>query len=68
MEPEVPDDINIFFAGVKREKDKLMTAGGRVMAVVGTGNTLHEAREKTYKNVRKIKFDSMHYRTDIGLI
>lgn len=65
---DVDDDINIFFAGVKREKDKLMTAGGRVMAVVGTGNTLHEAREKTYKNVRKIKFDNMHYRTDIGLI
>jgi len=65
---DVDADINIFFAGVKRENDKLLTAGGRVMAVVGSGNTLHEAREKTYKNVSKIKFDNMHYRTDIGLI
>ena len=64
---DVDDDINIFFAGVKRENDKLMTAGGRVMAVVGSGDTLHEARDKTYKNVKKIKFDNMHYRTDIGL-
>jgi phosphoribosylamine-glycine ligase len=38
------------------------------MAVVGSGVTLDEAREKTYANVRKIKFDNMHYRTDIGLI
>ena len=63
----VDDDINVFFAGVKRENDKLVTAGGRVMAVVGSGDTLDEARYKTYKNVKKIKFDNMHYRTDIGL-
>ena len=65
---DVDDDINIFFAGVKNANGKLLTAGGRVMAVVGSGETLDEAREKTYKNVSKIKFDNMHYRTDIGLI
>ena len=65
---DVDDDINVFFAGVKNANGKLLTAGGRVMAVVGSGETLDEAREKTYKNVSKIKFDNMHYRTDIGLI
>ena len=65
---DVDDDINVFFAGVKNANGKLLTAGGRVMAVVGSGETLDEAREKTYKNVGKIKFDNMHYRTDIGLI
>ncbi len=65
---DVDDDINIFFAGVKNENSKLVTAGGRVMAVVGSGETLDAAREKTYENVAKIKFDNMHYRTDIGLI
>ena len=65
---DVDEDINIFFAGVKNEKSKLVTAGGRVMAVVGSAETLDAAREKTYKNVAKIKFDKMHYRTDIGLI
>ena len=65
---DVDDDVNVFFAGVKNANGKLLTAGGRVMAVVGSGETLDEAREKTYKNVSKIKFDNMHYRTDIGLI
>ncbi|MDG1990243.1 MAG: phosphoribosylamine--glycine ligase [Dehalococcoidia bacterium] len=65
---DIDDDINVFFAGVKRKDNMLITSGGRVMAVVGSGNTLNEAREKTYKNVSRIKFANMHYRTDIGLI
>ena len=53
-------------AGTKRQNADLVTAGGRVLNVVGLGRGLFEALSKTYHAVDKIFFDNMYYRKDIG--
>lgn len=59
---------NVFLAGAKLSDDgKLLTNGGRVLSVVGTGKTLEEAREKAYENVKKVNFKDSYCRTDIGI-
>jgi phosphoribosylamine--glycine ligase len=64
----VDKDILIFHAGTKIESGQVLTSGGRVLAVVATGKTLAEAREKVYKNIPRIRFEGCHYRKDIALI
>ncbi len=59
-------EILIFHAGTKRENGDLVTAGGRVLNVVGCGRGIFEALSKTYQAVDKIFFDGMYYRKDIG--
>ena len=46
---------------------KLVTNGGRVLGVTATAPTLDEAIQKAYADVKKIHFDKVHYRTDIGV-
>lgn len=60
------DKSNVYIAGAKAEKGKLLSAGGRVLGVVGLGNTLKEAVEKAYENVEKVQFENRFFRTDIG--
>ena len=60
-------DVFLYHAGTAVKDGKLVTAGGRVLGVSAKGATAEEAREKAYENVRKISFDGMHYRTDIGI-
>ena len=55
-----------FHAGTALKEDKVVTAGGRVMAVTSFGNTFQEAVKKSYENVEKLHFDRMYYRKDIG--
>ncbi|MPZ99061.1 MAG: phosphoribosylamine--glycine ligase [Dehalococcoidia bacterium] len=63
----VDDDVRVFFAGVKRgPSGRLVTAGGRVLCVVARGDTIADAREQAYDNVRRIRFEGAYYRTDIG--
>jgi phosphoribosylamine--glycine ligase len=59
-------DINVFHAGTKRQNGELVTAGGRVLNVVGCGRGIFEALSRTYNAVDKIFFDKMYYRKDIG--
>jgi phosphoribosylamine--glycine ligase len=59
-------DVIIFYAGTSIENKKLVTNGGRVLGVTATGTTLKAALDKAYAAVKLIKFDGMHYRTDIG--
>ncbi len=59
-------DVHVFHAGTRRENGDLLTAGGRVLNVVGCGRTFFEALSKTYNAVEKIFFDKMVYRKDIG--
>lgn len=54
-------------AGTAEKDGKLVTAGGRVLGVCAKGATLVEAREKAYANAKKISFENMHFRTDIGV-
>jgi phosphoribosylamine--glycine ligase len=60
--------VVIFHAGTKRiDEAKLVTAGGRVLGITGTGSTLREARRRAYEASHVIRFAGMHLRTDIGL-
>ena len=64
---DLDEGITLCHAGTKRKDGKLVTDGGRVLGVCAKGETIEAARQKAYKNVEKIKFDGMHYRTDIGV-
>ena len=56
----------VFHAGTKVENDKLLTAGGRVLAVTAVSDSLEAALDIAYDAVDKIKFKDLHYRKDIG--
>lgn len=56
----------IFHAGTTTKHGKLMTNGGRVLNVVGSGNTLKEAIDNAYAGAEKIHFDGCYFRRDIG--
>jgi phosphoribosylamine--glycine ligase len=61
------EDTAIFFAGVKRDNSDLLTSSGRVLNVVGMGDTFEKAREKAYSSIKYVNFEGMHFRRDIGL-
>ena len=64
---DFPKDMdNIFIAGTKLEDGEQITCGGRVLAITETGDTLEEAIDKAYKNIKRISFSNMFYRKDIG--
>ena len=48
------------------EDDRIITSGGRVLAVSSWGISLKEALEGSYRNAALISFDGMYYRKDIG--
>ena len=55
-----------FHAGSKFLKEKIVTAGGRVIALTALGKDLNMAIEKVYEEIKPISFSGMHYRKDIG--
>jgi len=55
-----------FHAGAKLENGKVVTSGGRVLAMTSYGNTYGEALKKSYQSIDKLSFDKMYYRKDIG--
>ena len=65
-EAEKLEDVVVFHAATKKEGSEFVTAGGRVLNVTATGETLEKALEKAYEGVKLINFDGMQYRTDIG--
>jgi len=60
------EDSIVFHAGTTEKEGKVVSNGGRVMAVTSFGDTINEALEKSYKSIDKINFDKMNYRKDIG--
>ncbi|MEF9991839.1 MAG: phosphoribosylglycinamide synthetase C domain-containing protein, partial [Peptostreptococcaceae bacterium] len=62
------EDIVVFHSGTKLENNQLLTNGGRVIGITAKGNSLEEASMKVYSNIKNIKFEGMHYRTDIGVL
>jgi phosphoribosylamine--glycine ligase len=60
------EDVLIFHAGTKLEAGKLVTSGGRVLAVTALADTLATSIEKAYETVAFISFDGMQFRKDIG--
>ncbi|WP_231315615.1 phosphoribosylamine--glycine ligase [Clostridioides difficile] len=60
------DDIVVFHSGTKMLDGNLVTNGGRVIGITAKSVTVKDAAEKVYENIKKINFEGMHYRTDIG--
>ena len=60
-------DTQIFHAGTKKSEGKLLSNGGRVLTVTGTGSDLTEARNQAYRAISQIKLTDSFYRTDIAL-
>jgi phosphoribosylamine--glycine ligase len=59
--------VTVFHAGTAlNDEGRVVTAGGRVLAVTGVGTTMHEARDRAYGGVAQIRFEGMHYRRDIA--
>ena len=59
-------DSLIFHAGTKEENGKIISNGGRVLAVTSFGDTFSTATKKSYQTIENIKFDKMNFRKDIG--
>ena len=59
-------DVKVFHAGTKRDGERILTDGGRVLGVTALGDTLAEAQKRAYEAVEKIRFGGAFYRRDIG--
>jgi phosphoribosylamine--glycine ligase len=62
---KIQDSI-AFHAGTKLDNNKVVTNGGRVIAITSFGANFQEAIKKSYQNIEKLHFDKMYYRKDIG--
>ncbi|WP_432412248.1 phosphoribosylamine--glycine ligase [Rasiella sp. SM2506] len=60
------EDSIVFHAGTSVKENKLVSNGGRVLAVTSLDEDYRKALKKSYKNIDKLHFDRMYYRTDIG--
>lgn len=65
LEKDLPDSY-VYHSGTKTADGKILTNGGRVLTVVGIGDTFTDARERAYARAELICFEGMHYRRDIG--
>jgi phosphoribosylamine--glycine ligase len=63
---DTPGDTTIFHAGTCRAGDKVVTAGGRVLAVTSLAPTMRQALAASYSALDKISFEGICYRKDIG--
>ena len=59
-------DSIVFHAGTLNNEDRILTNGGRVLAITSMGINYKEALEKSYNNIEKLHFDEMNFRSDIG--
>jgi phosphoribosylamine---glycine ligase len=64
---EALDGVHVIQAGTALSGEDLVTAGGRVLAVVGTGPDVESARRAAYSGVEEIGFEGAQYRTDIAI-
>ena len=64
--PEESEDSVTFHAGTIIDSVALKTAGGRVLCVVGLGDSVRVAQKHAYEAIEKVKFDGMQFRRDIG--
>jgi phosphoribosylamine--glycine ligase len=65
-EAERVPDVQVFHAGTKQAGDRVVTDGGRVLAVTALGDDLAAAKARAYEAVQRIQFTGMHFRTDIA--
>ncbi|NNK19940.1 MAG: phosphoribosylamine--glycine ligase [Flavobacteriaceae bacterium] len=60
------EDSLVFHAGTTISNGKVVTNGGRVLALTSFGDDFRKALDKSYQNVQKIDFEGMYYRNDLG--
>lgn len=63
---ELPGGVTPFYAGVRQSEDALLTAGGRIVTLVGHAPTLAEARSLSYSAASTVHFEGATYRSDIA--
>ncbi len=67
LTPGEDEQVLVFHSGTTKDAaGRLVTGGGRVLAVTGLGRTFEQARQRAYAAVGRISFEGAHYRTDIG--
>jgi phosphoribosylamine--glycine ligase len=59
-------DVKVFHAGTKMESGRIVTEGGRVLAVTALGDTLLDAKQNAYEAVRRIRYQGAFWRRDIA--
>jgi phosphoribosylamine--glycine ligase len=59
-------DVKVFQAGTRLDGKTIVTDGGRVLSVTALGDTIAHAKSRAYEAMKKIHFEGMHYRRDIG--
>ena len=64
--PAESDDCITFHAGTRVQNGQLHTSGGRVLCVVGLGDSVKMAQKRAYETVEQIHFEGAQYRSDIG--
>ena len=64
---EALTDITVFHAGTAMKDGRLVTSGGRVLALSATGETLPDARDRVYSRVDTVSFEGAFHRSDIAL-
>lgn len=60
------DDIVVFYSGIKMFDGNLVINGGRVIGIIVKLIIVKDVVEKVYENIKKINFEGMYYRIDIG--
>ena len=66
---DLDDDVLCFHAGTARDqRGRLVTAGGRVLGIVGRGDDIATARHRAYQNLERVHFAGMWSRSDIALL
>ena len=63
---DLTSECVVFHAGTKLSDNKVITSGGRVLAVSAWGKSMKEALSLSYRNASLLKFDGIYYRKDIG--
>ena len=63
---ELLENVDVIHMGTKKVNHEFTTNGGRVLFIVGSGNTLAQARQHVYEEIKKIECDDLFYRTDIA--
>ena len=66
LEGTETDTTKVFHAGTAEQDGTVVTSGGRVLCACALGNSVTEAQQKAYEVVKKIDWDKVYYRTDIG--
>jgi len=60
------EELFVFHAGTALRGDTVVTSGGRVLGVTALGGTVRDAIDRAYRGVAAIRWDGVHFRTDIG--